>query len=100
MTIRKILIFVPILIILFLLQSYLWVPTYEQQTRGNPERLNDYIAGSIGDASILNPILAADSASSNISDMVFEGLIDRDEDLRFRGALQHPGISMRKPFFT
>ncbi len=43
MTIRKVLIFTPILVILFLLQSYFWVPTYEQQSRGNPERLNKYI---------------------------------------------------------
>jgi ABC-type transport system substrate-binding protein len=87
MTVRRILIFVPVLIILFLLQSYFWVPTYEEQTRGNPKRLNDYITGSIGDASILNPILNSDSASADITGMVFEGLIDRDEDLRFRGRL-------------
>ncbi len=87
MTVRRILIFVPILIIFFLLQSYLWVPTYEEQTRGNPKRLNDYITGSIGDASILNPILHADSASGDITGMVFEGLIDRDQELRFRGRL-------------
>jgi ABC-type transport system substrate-binding protein len=74
-------------IILILLQSYFWVPTYEEQTRGNPERLKKYITGSIGDASILNPILSADSASSAIETMVFEGLIDRDEELRFRGRL-------------
>jgi len=87
MTIRRVLILAPMLLILVLLQSYFWVPTYEQQTRGNPERLGEYIIGSIGDASILNPILSADSASSNIEDMVFEGLIDRDEQLRFRGRL-------------
>jgi len=99
MTVRRILIFVPLLIVLFLLQSYLWVPTYEEQTRGNPERLNDYIAGSIGDASILNPILAADSASSSITDMVFEGLIDRDEDLRFRGRLATSWDIYEEAFF-
>jgi ABC-type transport system substrate-binding protein len=87
MTVKRVLIFAPILLILFLLQSYFWVPTYEQQTRGNPKRLGGYIAGSIGDASLLNPILSADSASSNIENMVFEGLIDRDEQLRFRGRL-------------
>jgi len=87
MTIRRVLILAPTVLILFLLQSYLWVPTYEQQTRGNPNRLNEYIAASIGDASILNPILSADSASSDIESMVFEGLIDRDEELRFRGRL-------------
>ena len=87
MTIRRVLILAPTVLILFLLQSYLWVPTYEQQTRGNPDRLNEYITASIGDASILNPILSADSASSDINSMVFEGLIDRDEELRFRGRL-------------
>ena len=84
---RKILIFGPIVIIAFLLQSYFWVPTYEEQTKGNPSRLNEYISASIGDASILNPVLSADSASSDIESMVFEGLIDRDEDLSFRGRL-------------
>jgi ABC-type transport system substrate-binding protein len=84
---RRILIGIPTLFILFLLQSYIWVPTYEEQTRGNPERLNEYIDASIGDAQILNPILSADSASSTIESRVFEGLIDRDEELRFRGRL-------------
>ncbi|MBW1841335.1 MAG: peptide ABC transporter substrate-binding protein [Deltaproteobacteria bacterium] len=87
MTTRRVLILAPTVLILILLQSYFWVPTYEQQTRGNPERLNEYITGSIGDASLLNPILSADSASSNIEGMVFEGLIDRDEQLRLRGRL-------------
>jgi len=87
MTVKRILIIAPLLLILFLFQSYFWVPTYDQQTRGNPERLNEYITASIGDASILNPILSADTASSSIESMVFEGLIDRDEELRFRGRL-------------
>lgn len=87
MTVKKILIFCPIILILFLVQSFFWIPTYEDQTKGNPERLNRYITASIGDASILNPILATDSASSDINQMVFEGLIDRDEDLNFRGRL-------------
>ena len=99
MTIRKVLIFTPILVILFLLQSYFWVPTYEQQSRANPERLNEYITASIGDASILNPILSADSASSDIGSMVFEGLIDRDEELRFRGRLATSWDIYEEAFF-
>ncbi len=99
MTIRRVLILAPTVLILFLLQSYLWVPTYEQQTRGNPDRLNEYIAASIGDASILNPILAADSASSDINSMVFEGLIDRDEELRFRGRLATSWEIYEEAFF-
>ncbi|MFZ0448360.1 MAG: peptide-binding protein [Desulfatiglandaceae bacterium] len=87
MTVRRILILAPTLLALFLLQSYFWVPTYEEQTRGNPARLKEYISASIGDASILNPILSADSASSQIESFVFEGLIDRDKDLRFRGRI-------------
>jgi len=87
------------LVILFLLQSYFWVPTYEEQSRGNPERLNEYIAASIGDAHILNPILSADSASSNINSMVFEGLIDRDEDLSFRGRLATSWQIYEEAFF-
>ena len=99
MTIRRVLIFTPILIILFLLQSYFWVPTYEEQSRGNPERLNEYITASIGDASTLNPVLSADSASSQIESMVFEGLIDRDENLNFRGRLATSWQIYEEAFF-
>jgi ABC-type transport system substrate-binding protein len=77
----------PTLVSLFLLQSYFWVPTFEDQSRGDPRRLTRYISASIGDASILNPTLSADSASSEINSLVFEGLIDRDLDLAFRGRL-------------
>ncbi len=87
MTTKRILILAPLVLTLILIQSYFWVPTYEQQARGNPNRLNEYINASIGDATILNPILSAESASSEIEGRVFEGLIDRDEDLRFRGRL-------------
>ncbi|MBW2172629.1 MAG: hypothetical protein JRF69_11770 [Deltaproteobacteria bacterium] len=99
MTIRRVLILAPTLVILFLLQSYFWVPTYEQQTRGNPHRLNEFITASIGDASILNPILSADSASSDINSLVFEGLIDHDEELRFRGRLATSWEIYEEAFF-
>ena len=87
MTIKRILIFAPLVLTLILIQSYFWVPTYEQQARGNPGRLREFINASTGDATILNPILSAESASSEIEEKVFEGLIDRDQDLRFRGRL-------------
>jgi ABC-type transport system substrate-binding protein len=99
MTVRRFLILAPLVLILFLLQSYLWVPTYEQQTRGNPYRLSQYISASLGDASLLNPILAADSASSDIVSLVFEGLIDRDEELRFRGRLATAWTVHEEAFF-
>ena len=100
LTVRRVLILAPLLISLFLLQSYFWVPTYEEQTRGNPERLEEYITASIGDASILNPILSADSASSDIEGMVFEGLIDRDENLNFRGRLATSWEIYEEAFFS
>ena len=99
MTIRRVLIYTPIFVILFLLQSYFWVPTYEEQSRGNPDRLNEYITASIGDAHILNPVLSADSASSQIESMVFEGLLDRDEDLNFRGRLAESWEIFEEDFF-
>ena len=87
MALKRILLFVPLLLTAFLLQSYFWVPTYEKQASGNPDRLVTYIEGSIGDAKILNPILHADSASSRIVSHVFEGLLDLDENLSLRGRL-------------
>jgi ABC-type transport system substrate-binding protein len=89
MTIRRFLIIAPAVVTLVLLLSYFWVPTYEEQTKGNPDRLEQYITASIGDASMLNPILSADSASSQIEAKVFEGLIDRDENLQYRGRVAH-----------
>ena len=87
MTTRRLLIGLPIVVLLFLLQSYFWVPTYEEQTRGNPERLEEYVTASIGDAQMLNPVLSADSASSDINGLVFEGLLNYDENLNFRPRL-------------
>jgi ABC-type transport system substrate-binding protein len=83
--IRRWFVWPPLVLALVLAQSYFWVPTYDEQARGNPGRLEEFIHASIGDASILNPILAADGSSSEINTLVFEGLIDRDENLRFRG---------------
>jgi ABC-type transport system substrate-binding protein len=84
-SIKVVLLAAPTLVSLVLLQSYVWVPTFEDQARADPGRLTRYISASIGDASILNPALSADSASSEVESQVFEGLIDRDLDLSFRG---------------
>lgn len=87
MRLKRWLILTPLILSAFLLQSYFWVPTYEKQAVGNPDRLVTYIEGSIGDARILNPILNADTASSQIVSLVFEGLLDLDENLDLRGRL-------------
>ena len=43
--------------------------------------MNQLIISSIGDASFLNPVLAQDSASSDINSFVFNGLIKYDRNL-------------------
>lgn len=81
------LIIAPAIALLALVQSHLWVPTYDEQTRATPKRLARFIEASSGDARILNPILHADTASGRIVDLVFEGLLELDEDLALRGKL-------------
>jgi ABC-type transport system substrate-binding protein len=99
MTVRRFLIIAPAIVTLVLIISYFWVPTYEEQTRGNPDRLVQFITSSSGDAAMLNPILSADSASSQINGLIFEGLIDRDENLQFRGRVAHSWKIYEHAFF-
>jgi ABC-type transport system substrate-binding protein len=87
MRIKRILIGLPLVLAAVLLQSFFWVPTYENQATGNPDRLVRYIQSTIGDAQILNPILSADSASSAINGHVFDGLLDLDDQLNYRPRL-------------
>ena len=84
---KKLIIITPIGITFFLIQSFFWVPTYDGQAQKNKNRLSQYIQGSIGDAEILNPILSADSASSQINELIFDGLIDLDSNLNYRPRL-------------
>ncbi|MFQ3675957.1 MAG: ABC transporter substrate-binding protein, partial [Endomicrobiia bacterium] len=46
-----------------------------------------YIQVLLGDASYLNPILASDSASSSINNLVYNGLVKYDKDLNLVGDL-------------
>ncbi len=45
------------------------------------------IYGSIGEPSILNPILASDSSSFDIIDLVYNGLVKYDQDIKLVGDL-------------
>jgi len=87
MRIRTILLITPLLVLFVLAQSLFWVPGYDQQAQGNPQRLFKFIDAGIGDARILNPILNADTVSSALTDRMFDGLLDLDEDLQLRGRL-------------
>ncbi len=87
MRLKRLLLLAPLTVVALLVQSYFWVPTYESQAKANPHRLRMFIESSIGDAKILNPILNADTASSRIVGLVFEGLLDLDDNLQLRGRL-------------
>jgi len=55
-----------------------------QKVERNP---NTFIESSIGDARRLNPIIANDSASGTINDLVFNGLVKYDKDTKLIGDL-------------
>ena len=87
MKVKLALIVTPLVLVASLVQAYFWVPKYEAQTLATPSRLETFIEGESGDAKILNPILHADSQSGRIVSLVFDGLLDLDENLKLRGRL-------------
>ncbi len=56
-------------------------------TSEGPAYGDTFIAGSIGDASTLLPVLASDSASSDINGLVYNGLVRYDKNFRVVGEL-------------
>ncbi|PKM92975.1 MAG: peptide-binding protein [Elusimicrobia bacterium HGW-Elusimicrobia-4] len=58
-----------------------------KQTSGNNNFGDYYVESSIGDASYLNPILASDSASADINNLVFNGLVKYDKNINIVGDL-------------
>lgn len=61
---------------------FLWLPLIFAQDYGDA-----IITGSIADARTLVPILASDSASADITGMVFNGLVKYDKDINIVGDL-------------
>ncbi len=100
MAIKKVLIYIPLILILFLIQSFFWVPTYDKQATGNPARLVKYVQGSSGDAQILNPILSADTSSSAINDLVFDGLVGLDKNLKYRPRLAKSWVQYEEAYMA
>ena len=85
MILRRFLLLVPASVLLILLQSSAWVPRYGNTQ--NNTRLETFIEASSGDARLLNPILHADTSSSRIVDLVFDGLLKIGDDLTLKSAL-------------
>ncbi len=84
---RLLLLAAPIALLVLMLQAVLWVPSYHTQGRGDPARLRTFVEASTGDARLLNPILHADTASSRVVGLVFDGLLRIGENLELEGAL-------------
>lgn len=100
MTTKRLLILLPVLLVGILIQSFFWVPTYDKQAAGNPERLVKFIESSSGDARILNPILHADTASGEIVNKVFDGLLDQDDQLNLRPRLAENWTQYEEAYLT
>ncbi|MBW2645340.1 MAG: peptide-binding protein [Deltaproteobacteria bacterium] len=81
MKIKYILLTFPAILIIFLIINFIYV-----STKSRPEQ-NQLVIGSIGDASFLNPVLAQDSASSDVNAFVFSGLLKYNEELQLTGDL-------------
>lgn len=81
MRIRFYLLALPILI------SIIFLISFFKAERPLEKNINELIMSSIGDASFLNPILYQDSASGDICDLVFNGLLKYDRNLEITGNL-------------
>jgi ABC-type transport system substrate-binding protein len=100
MTTKRWLVAIPFVVVALLVQSALWVPRYETQGADNPGRLTTYIELGIGDAQILNPILSADKASSEVTQLVFDGLIDVNEEQQWTGDLAERWETTEEAYLT
>jgi peptide/nickel transport system substrate-binding protein len=69
---------------LTILLSGLLLASCGHKAERNP---NTIVQGSISDARRLNPIIANDSASGDINDLVFNGLVKYDKDIKLVGDL-------------
>jgi ABC-type transport system substrate-binding protein len=100
MTTKRWLVAIPFVVVALLVQSALWVPRYETQGADDPGRLTTYIELGIGDAKILNPILSADGASSEVNQLVFDGLIDVNPELQWTGRLAESWETTEEAYLT
>ena len=100
MKVRRWLVVLPIVVLAVLLQSVFWAPSYESQGEGNEARFTTYIEAGIGDAKILNPIISADGASSDVEALIFDGLIDVDENDQWVGDLAERWDTTEEAFLT
>ncbi len=74
----------PILTVVFFIYT---VSFAQDKLKETPDYGDAIITASIADARTLNPILASDSASSDVCGMIFNGLVKYDKDINLIGDL-------------
>jgi len=80
---KWLLIALPLAILVVLLQSSLWVPTYARQAKSNPSRLLTFVRAEVGDMKHLNPVVSQDyDAVQLMTDNLFEGLVWADANMK------------------
>ena len=57
------------------------------QAKDQPVYGDMIVRGTIGDASVLLPVLAADSASGDVNGLIYSGLVRYDKDIQLEGEL-------------
>jgi ABC-type transport system substrate-binding protein len=73
----------PLAILVLLVQSAFWVPTFASQAKGNPARLVTFVRSSVGEVKRLNPVVSADAEGQLLMyDNLFEALVWADENLK------------------
>ncbi|HOW42638.1 MAG TPA: peptide-binding protein [Candidatus Omnitrophota bacterium] len=77
----------PALLVVFLLAVILPIVRAAWGFAQEPDRGDAIVSGSIADASTLIPILASDSASSEVCGLLYNGLVKYDKDLQLVGDL-------------
>ena len=78
---------IPLMLAVFFLSSPLIADNSQMLSEGEPAYGDAIVVSSIGDAHSLVPILASDSASSDICGMLFNGLVKYDKDVNIVGDL-------------
>ena len=66
---------------------FILAASFFSSRRSLDKNINQLVIGSIGDASYLNPILSQDTASGDVNNLVFNGLLKYDKDLNLVGDL-------------
>ncbi|HKO48852.1 MAG TPA: ABC transporter substrate-binding protein [Polyangiaceae bacterium] len=85
---KWLLIALPLIVFGVLVQSVFWVPTYDSQTRDNPQRSRTFLRAGVSDAKILNPIISSNAWAYEIMEnKIFEALVGFDENLKLVGLL-------------